>query len=73
MMQREHERRRLAVDGKRTDTGERCTLVVIGEVGGTWAFYPHGAAQLGARLSGEEAARVARAILADLEEVLGGR
>jgi (2Fe-2S) ferredoxin len=62
-MQREHERSRLTAEGKRTDDGDRCTLLVVCETGGTWAVYPHGADQLGVRLSGEQAERVARAIL----------
>ena len=59
VMQRDNERGRMAVYGKRTDNGERCTLVVVAEVGGTWAFYPHGAAQLGVRVAAPEAVRVA--------------
>jgi hypothetical protein len=64
VMQRENERTRLTVDGKRTDDNTRCTLIVINEIGKTWALYPHGAAQLGVRISDGDAAELARAILA---------
>lgn len=63
VMQRENERSRVVVDGKRTDNGERCSLVVVHEVNGMWAAYPHGAAQLGVRLLKAEAVRVAQTIL----------
>jgi hypothetical protein len=62
-MQRKYERSRLTADGKRTDDGDRCTLLVVGETGGTWARYPHGADPLGVRLSEEQARRAAQAIL----------
>ena len=58
VMQRENERARLVVDGKRTDDRTRCELVVIREVGGTVAIYPHGAARFGVRLAGVDAAAV---------------
>jgi len=63
IMQRENERSRLVADGKRTDDGDRCELLAVQEVGGTWSLYPHGAAKFGVRLPGDEAARLARAIL----------
>jgi hypothetical protein len=66
-MQRENERSRLTVEGRRTDDGSRCTLLVVHEVGGTWVLYPHGAAQLGVRLDGAAAATVAQAILGAAE------
>lgn len=59
IMQRQNERGRVVVDGKRTDDGERCSLLVVREVGGTCALYPHGAIQLGVRLTGDAAAAVA--------------
>ena len=62
-MQRENERRRLTAEGRRTDDGARCTLLVVHEVGDRWSFYPHGAAQLGVRLPQAEARRMAQAIL----------
>ena len=63
--QRSFERARVVVDGQRTDDGDRCTLVVVGETGGTWSLYPHGWGKFGVRLSGQEALRVAQAILDD--------
>lgn len=65
MMQREHERNRLTVDGKRTDDSSTCTLLAVCEIGGTWALYPHGAAQLGVRITQTEATKLAQAILTD--------
>ncbi len=65
MTTREKERSRVVVDGKRTDNAERCTLVVVHEIGGTWAWYPHGAAQLGVRLPQADAVRMAQKILDD--------
>ena len=62
-MQRENERGRVAVEGQRTDDEGRCTLVVVSEVGRTWAFYPHGVTQLGVRIGQPEAVKVAEAIL----------
>ena len=62
-LQRQNERSRMTVVGKRTDDGDQCTLLAVHEIRGHWCLYPHGAAQLGVRLAGEEAARLARAIL----------
>lgn len=59
---REKECSRVVADGEHTDTGERCT-VVVAEVGGTWAWYPHRAAQLGVRLPRAEAVKIAQTIL----------
>jgi hypothetical protein len=64
VMQRENERRRVVVAGRRTDDGARCSLVAVHEFGGGWALYPHGAGQLGVRMSGPDAVAVAQAILA---------
>lgn len=64
-MQRENERERLTVNGKRTDDGRKCTLLAVCEVGGTWELYPHGVTQLGVRITKAEADKVAQAILAD--------
>lgn len=63
IMQRQHERGRLVVDGKRTDDGERCELLAVHEVGGVWVLYPHGGLKLGVRLPGDEAARLGQALL----------
>ena len=41
-MQLEGERQRYTVQGRRTDDHSRCTLVVVEEIGGTLALYPHG-------------------------------
>lgn len=59
----ETEHSRLVAEGTRTDDGTLCSLVLVEEVGGTWAAYPHGAAQVGVRLPHEEAVRIARRIL----------
>jgi hypothetical protein len=67
VMQRENETRRVVLDGRRTDDGTRCTLVAIRQLDGTWAHYPHGADQLGVRLSKESAVTLAREILAGAE------
>lgn len=67
VMQRENETDRVVLDGRRTDDGDRCKLVAIRELGGAWALYPHGAGKLGVRLRKEDAAIVARAILASVE------
>lgn len=65
IMQRENERKRLAVDDKRTDDGSKCTLLAVCETGGTWVLYLHGASQLGVRIANAEADKVAQAILAE--------
>jgi hypothetical protein len=63
IMQRENEHRRMVAASKRTDDGAPCTLVAICETGGAWELYPHGGTKFGVRLPGDEAARLARAIL----------
>ena len=67
IMQRENERSRVVIDGKRIDDGTRCTVVVIHERTGYWGFYPHGFSKFGVRLPRTEAVRMARAILAGAE------
>jgi len=64
VVQHKNERSRTVVDGRRTDDGDLCTLVVVREVGGTWVLYPHGDAKFGVRLARAEALKVAQAILA---------
>lgn len=64
VMQRENEISRVVLDGRRTDDGARCTLIVIREFGGVWALYPHGAGKFGVRLGKEDVATIARAIQA---------
>lgn len=54
-----NEHGRLVVDGRRTDDRTRCALLLVQETGDTWALYPHGAGQLGVRLSQEAAQAVA--------------
>lgn len=65
VMQRDNERRRVVVDGRRTDDGSRCTLVVLQERNGVWTIYPHGDGTFGVRMPGAGARTVARAILGD--------
>ena len=62
VMQRENERGRLTVDGWCTDDGAQCTLLVVAEVGGTWALYPHGWGKFGVRLAAPAAETLAAAI-----------
>ncbi|MCA1672692.1 MAG: hypothetical protein LC799_10980, partial [Actinobacteria bacterium] len=63
IMQLENERGRVVVAGRRTDDNTRCALVVIPEVGGTWALYPHGWDKLGVRLAKADSITMAQAIL----------
>ena len=68
VMQRDNEISRVVVEGRRTDDGDQCTLVVVHErYGGGWAFYPHphGFGRFGVRLAKSAAVKVAQAILAD--------
>jgi hypothetical protein len=64
IMQKDNERARVTVAGKRTDDNTRCTLLAVCEVGGTWALYPHGWGKFGVRMPTAEAETLARAILA---------
>jgi hypothetical protein len=63
IMQRANEISRVALDGRLTQSGERCTFVVINERTGHYAFYPHGDHKLGVRLSQADAIAAAQAIL----------
>ncbi len=63
VMQRKHERGRLVVEGRRTDTGGRCSLVVVSEVGGSWVAYAHGDTGLGVWLARADAVAVTQWIL----------
>ncbi|MFN2494904.1 MAG: hypothetical protein ABR608_03205 [Pseudonocardiaceae bacterium] len=67
IFQLQGERERLVVVGRRTDDNDRCELLLVAEVGGSFALYPHGAAPLGVRLAEDGAVTVARAILAAVE------
>lgn len=62
IMQLENERRRVVLDGRRTDDNARCTLVVVRELNGDLAIYPHGVAKLGVRLSAAEAGALVQGI-----------
>lgn len=64
VMQRENESARVVVEGRRVDDGTRCTVVAIRELNGCWVFYPHGIGALGARLGRDDAASLARKMLA---------
>lgn len=63
IMQRENERSRIVVAGRRVDDNTRCTLVVIQEVGGMRALYPHGWGKFGVRLAKPDAVNLAQAVL----------
>ncbi|MGH3801453.1 MAG: hypothetical protein ACRDTD_15225 [Pseudonocardiaceae bacterium] len=56
------ERGRLTVLGRRSDSGERCTLLMINEVDGSWSFYAAGAP--GATLGKTDVIALADKILA---------
>lgn len=51
------------MEGKRTGDGDKCTLVAVVEMGGTWALYLHGMDRFGVPLSGQEVRWMAQAIL----------
>jgi hypothetical protein len=55
------ERGRVTALGRRTDSGERCTLLVIHELNGAWTF--HGLGAPGVRLSAVDMVELATAIL----------
>lgn len=55
--QRDNVRGRIAAEGRRTDDGTLCKLVVVHEVGGMWGFYPHGWGKFGVRLPKDEQSR----------------
>ncbi|MGH4026756.1 MAG: hypothetical protein ACRDRV_19460 [Pseudonocardiaceae bacterium] len=61
--QRDGERSRLIVDGRTADDNDLCTVVVVHEIGGGWAIFPHGGTRFGVRLSRSDALSVARRIL----------
>ncbi|MGH3718846.1 MAG: hypothetical protein ACRDRI_08405 [Pseudonocardiaceae bacterium] len=60
------ERSRVTVQGRCTDGDCRCTLIVIHELGGSWAI--HGLGAPGVRLSRTVAIALAEAILAGAGE-----
>ena len=55
------ERGRVTALGRRTDSGERCTLLVIQETDGAWSF--HGLGAPGVRLSKVDMVALAESIL----------
>ena len=63
VMQREDELDRMVADGRRSDDGQRCSLVLVRRTGGDWCLYPHGWDKLGVRLTDQQARRVAQRIL----------
>jgi hypothetical protein len=67
IMQRQHERSRVIVGGKRIDDGSRCELLAVHEVTGVWCLYPHGWGKFGLRLPRDEATRLGRALLGSAE------
>lgn len=62
-MQRHHEQARLVADGRRTDDGQKCSLVLIQSAGGVWRLCPHGVDKFGVVLTDAEARRAAQWIL----------
>jgi hypothetical protein len=56
------ERGRVALEGRRTDDGSKCTLLIIHENDGSWSV--HGLGAPGVRLTKVNAVAVAEAILA---------
>ena len=57
----QHERGRVTALGRRTDSGERCTLLVINEIDGSWSF--HGLGAPGVKLSKADTVALAESIL----------
>jgi hypothetical protein len=61
-MQRDNEHNRTMIAGRRTNDGTRCLLLIIHEVGGALALYPHGRDEFGVRLTWTNVDALARAI-----------
>ncbi len=57
----QRERGRLQASGRRTDSGERCTLLVIHELDGGWTF--HGLGAPGVKLPKADMVALAESIL----------
>jgi hypothetical protein len=55
------ERGRVIAIGRRTDSGERCSLLVIHELNGAWTF--HGLGAPGVKVSQTDTVSLAEAIL----------
>ena len=56
------ERGRLQAQGKRTDDGSMCTLLVVNEADGSWTF--HGLGAPGVKLAEADTVAFAEAVLA---------
>ena len=63
---RHRERDRLIALGRRSDSGERCTLLVVNEADGSWSCHGLGAA-VGVTLSQADTIAVAESILAQTD------
>jgi hypothetical protein len=59
-------RGRLVVLGRRTDSGERCTLLVVNEADGSWSFHGLGASA-GVKLCKADTLALVELILARTE------
>jgi hypothetical protein len=63
---RRRERDRLIALGRRSDSGERCTLLVINEADGSWSFHSLGASA-GVKLGKADTVALVELILARTE------
>ena len=63
---RHRERDRLIVLGRRSDSGERCTLLVVNEADGSWSFHGLGASA-GVKLGQADTVALVELILARTE------
>ena len=63
---RHHERDRLIALGRRSDSGERCTLLVVNEADGSWSFHGLGASA-GVKLGQADTLALVELILARTE------
>lgn len=61
----------MTVTGARCDNGERCTLLLVVDVGGSFALHPHGADEFGVRIAQSGAEALARAILSAIASAPG--
>ena len=63
---RHRERDRLIALGRRSDSGERCTLLVVNEADGSWSFHALGASA-GVKLGKADTLALVELILARTE------
>ena len=63
---RHRERDRLIALGRRSDSGERCTLLVVNEADGSWSFHGLGAS-VGVKLGKADTVALVELILARTE------